>query len=168
MSENQENLPAKSEPAPSGTGEHTLKQSSILIGSKERVEVLRHQSFAGPIPHPALLQQYNQCVEGGAHRIIRMAEAEGDHRRAMEMLTVQKTFAEGTRGQYCAAGIACLGIVGAVYLGSIGMQWAASIVGGTSLVLIVLAFLKTRQPEPDPAPPEPVPSGRRKKKRQPG
>lgn len=120
MSENQENLPVKSEPAPSGTGEHTLKQSSLLIGStKEMVEVYRHQSFTGPIPHPALLQQYNQCVEGGAHRIIRMAEAEGDHRRAMEMLTVQKTFTEAARGQYCAVGIACLGIVGAVYAGAI-------------------------------------------------
>ena len=170
MSENQENLPAKSElgaqPAQNSNadnpGQHSLNQSSILQNSQ--IAIHSHQSFSGPLPPPALLQQYNLCVPDGANRIIRMAEAEGEHRRSMERMALEKTFTEGTRGQYCAAFIATFGIAGAIYLGSIGSAWAASIVGGSSLAIIVLAFLKARQPENEPTPPPP-PARRKKTKR---
>ena len=95
---------------------------------------------------------------------MRMAEIEGEHRRAMELAVVDKTFGESTRGQYCALVVALSGIGGAIYLGTLGMQWAASIVGGASLAVIVLAFLKAKASEPEPPPP-PVPVNRKAKKK---
>jgi Predicted membrane protein (DUF2335) len=42
------------------------------------------ESFAGPLPPPALLAEYEQALPGLAERIVAMAENEGNHRRAME------------------------------------------------------------------------------------
>lgn len=38
----------------------------------------------GPLPPPALLLDYDTILPGLGERIVRMAECEGDHRRAIE------------------------------------------------------------------------------------
>ena len=42
---------------------------------------LLHQ---GPLPHPAVLKQYNDVVPGAAERIMRMAEQQAIHRQDLE------------------------------------------------------------------------------------
>lgn len=42
------------------------------------------ESFAGPLPPPALLAEYEQALPGLAERIVLIAENEGNHRRAVE------------------------------------------------------------------------------------
>lgn len=46
--------------------------------------VVAEASFEGPIPPPALLQQYDQVITGAAERILRMAEEQGRHRMQLE------------------------------------------------------------------------------------
>lgn len=40
--------------------------------------------FAGPLPHPDVLKQYDNIVPGAANRIIQMAESQSKHRRDLE------------------------------------------------------------------------------------
>lgn len=37
-------------------------------------------SYTGPIPHPAILQQYEQVLPGAAQEIVQMAVREQAHR----------------------------------------------------------------------------------------
>lgn len=46
-------------------------------------------SFSGPLPHPALLDQFERIVPGAAERIIRMAEEQAAHRRGLEKTAVE-------------------------------------------------------------------------------
>ena len=44
----------------------------------------------GPIPAPEVMRQYDAILPGAAERIMRMAEIEGEHRRALERSTVDQ------------------------------------------------------------------------------
>lgn len=44
------------------------------------IQAIRQESFSGPIPHPELLQKYDEVKPGFAERIISMAERQLDHR----------------------------------------------------------------------------------------
>lgn len=52
-------------------------------GSRGSVQISRAE-FSGPIPPPALLDQYNQVLPGLAERLIVMAEQQSASRRAIE------------------------------------------------------------------------------------
>lgn len=57
---------------------------SVLQGEIFPEAIIRHQEFMGPLPPPALLLDYDTILPGLGERIVRMAECEGDHRRAIE------------------------------------------------------------------------------------
>lgn len=44
----------------------------------------REVRYAGPVPHPDILRQYNELVPGSAERILAQAERQTDHRIAIE------------------------------------------------------------------------------------
>jgi uncharacterized membrane protein len=57
--------------------------------------------WQGPIPPPALIQQYDQVVENGAERIMRMAE----NAQAAEIEMGRAWVAENRRGQWLGAAV---------------------------------------------------------------
>jgi uncharacterized membrane protein len=40
--------------------------------------------YAGPIPPPAMLREFNEIVPNGAERIFKMAESQAQHRQSLE------------------------------------------------------------------------------------
>ena len=40
--------------------------------------------FSGPLPHPKIIEQYNNIVSGSADRIIRKFESQTEHRQKIE------------------------------------------------------------------------------------
>ena len=92
----------------------------------------------GPLPTPEFLSRYEQVQAGLADRIVKMAEEEMLHRRAIENAVVRAQeeesraeFSEAKRGQICALLVVLITIGGAVYLGSNGHEVTGGIVGGT-------------------------------------
>jgi uncharacterized membrane protein len=66
----------------------SAKLGEIVSGPQKR-EVTRvvHEvfsSFQGPLPHPSLLDRYDEISPGAAERIIAMAEKEQAHRHSWE------------------------------------------------------------------------------------
>lgn len=57
-----------------------VRQEEMFPGA---ISVTRER-FAGPLPPPGLLLEYEQAMPGLAERIVLMAENEGNHRRAVE------------------------------------------------------------------------------------
>ena len=55
--------------------------------------------FAGPLPLPEHLSEYEGIAPGAAERIIKMAELQADHRRTMESKVVDSEVRLESRGQ---------------------------------------------------------------------
>ncbi len=136
-------------------------------GVEGKLEIIRSQQFSGPLPPPMLLEQYEICVPGSANRIIQMTEKEGDHRRSTQNTIIRRSFNEAARGQFLAAAVALFAMGASVYLGIQDKQVIGSVLGGTTMLMLVTAFLKTRTslPEPPKAPPESSSTPRKKGKR---
>lgn len=117
------------------------EQREIVIKSFQAV---RQESFSGPIPHPELLQGYEDVKQGFAERIVSMAEEQQKHRFECENKMVAGTVSESKRGQWMAFIVAVLFLIAAVVLGLLGHDWLGGIIGGGTLVALVTVFVTGR------------------------
>ena len=120
----------------SGHSQQLIRQESLHIQSSST-------------PPPAHVEAYERILPGATGRFLALAESEAIHRRTHEnahLVIVQDNAAYDRtlagRGQAFAFIIAILAIGGAVYLGAVGSQWTGSVIGGGSLVAIIIAFLR--------------------------
>ena len=73
-------------------------------------------AHAGPLPHPSILEQYDQVVPGGAERIFRQFELQAAHRQKIESAVVRSnTFAQRL-GSVSASAIGLIGVGGGLFL----------------------------------------------------
>ena len=105
------------------------------------IKAFKQEAFSGPIPHPELLQKYENIQGGFADRIIKLAEKQLDHRIDSERQVVDGSVSDSKRGQIFAFIVAVLFLVAAVYLGINGHDWLAGILGGGTLVSLVTVFV---------------------------
>ena len=64
-----------------------LSKALDSLAPEQRCTVIRaikRESFKGPIPHPELLQKYEDIQPGFAERMVSMAEQQLDHRIKFE------------------------------------------------------------------------------------
>ena len=122
------------------------------VFEKNTAQVIRAEAFSGPIPHPDLLDKYNQMIPNGADRILKMAENQSAHRQYIEKWAVVGGTILSYLGVLCAAGIA----LGALYIGSELIQNGhvipGSVLGGGGLTGLVAAFIygtRSRKEERD-------------------
>jgi uncharacterized membrane protein len=101
----------------------------------------------GPIPSPKRLKDYDLVLPGLAKRIVDMAEKEQTHRHETEAVVIRKDYSERKTGQVLGfiIGIAALGV--ALWLGLDGETAVASIIGGTTVLGLVSAFIISRTME---------------------
>ncbi len=59
---------------PTSNPAQNTRQTSIMVS----------QSFAGPLPHPSILQKYEEICPGAANRIIKVFEGQVKHRQGIE------------------------------------------------------------------------------------
>ena len=105
---------------------------------------------SGPIPPPAMLEEYNKIVPNAAERIIKMAEDQSAHRIKIESQVVNTDTRNTTLGIVCAL-IIMLGVLGlAAYALKLGQPIAAGFIGALGIGSIVGSFIygtRTRQLE---------------------
>lgn len=70
-------------------------------------------TYAGPIPPPQFLVQYEQMVPGIAKRFLEEPHLEAEHRRSIERRVVEERIKLSRRGQWMAFSLACITICGA-------------------------------------------------------
>ncbi len=103
------------------------------------------QHFSGPIPPPELLAQYNQVVENGADRIMRMAELQSSHRMELEKNIVDASIKRSNQGLYLGFTLALVCILGGIIITINGQN----VVGITSILIplgaIVSIFVYTKE-----------------------
>ena len=101
--------------------------------------------FAGPIPHPSILEKYDRVVPGSAERILAMAERQSAHRIELEGLVIRSDIRKSERGQSFGLVVAISGLAAAVALGLAGHGIAGGVVGSVDLVALVGVFVLGRQ-----------------------
>jgi uncharacterized membrane protein len=73
------------------------------------LKIQEESSFVGPLPPPAILEQYSRIIPNGGERIMRLAEEESLHRRTLEIKVIdggivddKARASERKRGQWFA------------------------------------------------------------------
>jgi len=102
------------------------------------VQEAEHQEllFAGPLPPPELLAEYNKVFPGCAEAIVEMAQKEQQHRHSRESRLSEADFTLARRGQLIGATLAIVAVVGAIYL----LAHDKSITGLSVLGAVVATF----------------------------
>jgi uncharacterized membrane protein len=99
-------------------------------------------SFSGPLPPPAILQEYNEVLEGAAERIFKMAETQASHRQELEKRVVKSDILKSYLGLTAGFVVAATAIVSGSLVAYYGQPWAGAAIGGAPVAALVWAFLK--------------------------
>lgn len=113
-------------------------RNKILKNLPEVVSTVTYQQstsiYSGPIPSPEMLDAYNSVMPNGADRIMKMAEAQAEHRMELEKVTVTSQNKQGERGQIFAL-ISVLALVAAgIWAISCGQTGIAITIFGTTVL----------------------------------
>lgn len=99
------------------------------------------ERFQGPLPHPAILEKYNQIVPGAAERIIKMAEEQSRHRRAIETKVIGADSWKSVLGIIFAFIIALLGLLIGGYTALKGQPFFGGTVTLATIASVVGTFI---------------------------
>lgn len=90
--------------------------------------------FEGPLPHPALLEQYERAFPGAADRIIRMSEKALDAEIERERTPIKAEAIAFVSTSIAVAWLPWIMLIGAVILAVAGASTAATIVGALGVM----------------------------------
>ena len=111
------------------------------VNPQGRQVVAVSQQFAGPIPPPAVLAQYNNIIPGAADRILAMAERQAEHRQTSERKLITANIVNERIGLIFAFLIGLGAIGSGVYCVAVGQPIPASFIGGGGVIGLVVAFI---------------------------
>ena len=109
---------------------------AILIAQEHRIE-----QFSGPLPHPQILNAYEEITPGTAKAIVDMVHAQMAHRQSLEKDVVSANIVCQKRGQIFALIGMILAILASCYMALIGQPVVAATLSGGTLVAIVGIFV---------------------------
>lgn len=129
------------------TKQNELKQVDIIVEEveklpkKERQVVLEKlEIYQGDLPHPNILQGYNELYPDAAKRIIENGIAETEHRRKMEEKYLSGNISAHRLGQFLGF-IVALAIVGSgTFLIFTGHAITGSIMTGATALGVIGLF----------------------------
>ena len=143
---------------PSKPIEPEAATQGIAVGVSET----KTQVFEGPVPHPDILNGFEQVIPGSAREILDMAQAEALHRRTLEVQATQANieaqrrqldlaayqsravFRSDTVGQVFGLIVSLACVAGAVYLALHGQPWVAGALAGIPTAAVIQAFFARR------------------------
>ena len=122
---------------------HQLAEAQAL--AKTQQQIIRQQvvtsSFAGPLPPPDILIQYNDAVPNAAERIIAMAERQAAHRIELEGRVAKADIRRSNAGLIAGLIVALAGLATAFFLIDRGHEIAGMTLGGIDLAGLVTVFV---------------------------
>ena len=118
------------------------RQQNHLV--QQGVQNVTH--FAGPIPPPTILAEYDRIFPGAAERIVKMAENQSAHRIELEKAVIHSNNRKSQLGQVFAFVIAIAAIIAGSIVAMIGKDIESYVLGGVisggTIVSVVGLFLR--------------------------
>ena len=124
-----------------------MTENNSIVDRKQKSKhpiAIEGIQFSGPIPPPAILQEYNNISPDCAERIIKYAEVEAEHRRKVEIFTIKTEMLEIRLGQIFGFLIGITTILSGTYAAINGAQIAGSLIGTGGVIGLVTAFITGR------------------------
>lgn len=103
------------------------------------------EEFSGPIPPPAILQQYEQIAPGSAQQIIAMAASEASFRHEISHRAIRYEARDTLLGQVFALIIGMTTIICGTYTAVSGHPIIGGLLGASGLGGLVTAFIMGRR-----------------------
>lgn len=92
------------------------EQPEEVQESITRTLIAEQISYAGPIPPPSLLEEFDKVIPNGADRIMIMAEKQLSHRHKLEASVVKANNRDSLIGVISASAIGLSAIIGGIIL----------------------------------------------------
>ena len=108
------------------------------------VQIVRDESYSGPLPHPRHFEQFDSVMPGSASRILAMAEKEQAHRHYWESTALIFEFSYSLFGLIAGLIVAVGLIVAGIWTALTNHSGVAIAFVGASAVGMVGAFIKGR------------------------
>jgi len=106
--------------------------------------VVQAQHFSGPLPHPAILEQYEKIVPGAAERILQKFESQSEHRQKLESSVVWVDNFKSIAGLFLGFIIAMTTIVGGIVCALKGKPLLGGTLSFAGLAILVAAFITNK------------------------
>lgn len=121
------------------------KEEALKVITSLSIET--SSAFRGPLPPPSVLADYNDIINDGAERIMKMAENQSGHRIELEKHAIKEELKQSRNGQIFGFILAIFGIIAAFVLAYLGHDTVAGIFGTTTIIGLVTIFVigKKRQ-----------------------
>lgn len=119
-------------------------QGTSANRSESPVEIGRRSYWQGPLPPPAVLEEFGRLVPDAPERIFRQWETEAEHRRAYERQALDAAIRRDGRGQISALLFAVAALSVSAFALWLGQPWVAGTIGGGTIASVVGAFLFQR------------------------
>lgn len=108
---------------------------------KQRQVTAVESHYAGPLPPPQILIEYNQAVPEAAERIIAMAESQSRHRQELESKVIESDIKNSRLGLHYGLIIGLVAVLGGTFCIAYGHEIGGSIIGGTGLTGLIGVFV---------------------------
>ena len=113
------------------------KQVLDSLPENVRASIVRHASFSGPLPPPAMYGEYDKVLPGSAGRLLELTENQSSHRIDWERTALKASISATTRGQWFGFIVSLVAISAAIFLATQGQ----SVVGGLLAIVSVLGLV---------------------------
>lgn len=108
---------------------------------------MTHMSYSGPVPPPAVLQEFERTLPGAANRIFMLAEAQARHRQSLEIRLSGSRIRTASRGQWLAFMVVIVGMGCGTWLAATGRELygLASVLAPLTAAAALFVYTRRRQ-----------------------
>ena len=124
--------------------ENLGKQPQDNDGVKQQIILHKEEMFAGPVPHPEIIEKYERIYPGAAKIIFENWDSQVKHRHGLEKSVVQTDNLRSILGVIFGFIIALAAISGGIYTALNDHPFLGSGLSAGGLALIVTAFITSR------------------------
>lgn len=111
----------------------------------EQILVQQHAEFhTGPLPSPRSLEQYEKISPGISREFLDEWKKEAAHRRSLNGELMRGAASRAARAQHYALSFAVCALLASAALAFLGAPTAAGIVGSSTVLGVVAAFLSAK------------------------
>lgn len=123
-----------------------------LQKNHKELALILERYYSGPLPHPAILKQFEQFIPGSAERILKLLEKQTAHRQSLEKKSeehrhflekknLENTYKQITLGQFLGFFICLAALISGTVCALLGAILPGSLFGTAGVAGLAAVFI---------------------------